>query len=114
MKNRFLLIALLLAICQFQSGILYGQSLTPVDSSGVWYTDKQDIRCLICLVNEPKKDSIILEQTNFIELQENTIVELNELNEKQKAKNKRKTTIFSSVFGAGGIFIGWFLGSILK
>jgi len=114
MKNKFLLIALLLAICQFQSGILCAQSLIPVDSSGVWYTDKQDIRCLICLVNEPKKDSIILEQYNFIQFQDSTILELNDLNQKQKAQSKRKKTIFSTLFGVGGVFIGWFSSSLIK
>lgn len=114
MKMKFTLIALLLVICHFQGGILYAQSLTPVDSSGVWYTDKQDIRCLICLVNEPKKDSIILAQSNFIEFQDSTILELSDLNQKQAVKSKRKTTIFSTISGVLGVFVGWVACGLIK
>lgn len=114
MKNRFLLIALLFQICLFQNAILYGQSLTPVDSSGVWYSDKQDILCLICLVNEPKKDSIISEQSNFIQFQDSTIIELSDLNAKQKQKHKRNTIFLSSGSGLLGVFLGWFACSLIK
>ena len=109
MRNRFLLIALLLAICQFQSGILYGQSLTPVDTSGVWYTEKQDIRCLICLVNEPKKDSIILEHYNFIQFQDSTIIKLTELNTVKTKRNKRNAYIFGGGGFGLGVFFTWIL-----
>ena len=109
MKNRFLLIALLLAICQFQSGILYGQLLTPVDTSGVWYTDKQDVKCLICLVNEPKKDSIIMEQSNFIQFQDTTINKLTDLNATKTKRNKRNSYIFGGGGFGLGVFFTWLL-----
>jgi hypothetical protein len=111
---RFLKIQLLLAILLVNFGILYAQNITPVDTSGVWYTNKQDIKCLICLVNEPKKDSIIIEQTRFINFQDSTIIELSDLNAKQKRKTKRNTKLIAGGSGILGIFFGWFACSLIK
>ena len=114
MRMKFLSIALLLLICHYQNGILYAQSTIQVDTSGVWYTHNQDIRCLICLVNEQKKDSIILEQDNFIKFQDSTIIKLNSLNDSKSIKNKRKTKIIAAGSGVIGFLFGWFVCVLSK
>lgn len=54
MKTVILFTALLVA-CVTASG----QSITQVDTAGIWYTNKQDERCLECLMNSGLKDKQI-------------------------------------------------------
>ena len=92
---------------------VYGQFITR-DTTGIFYTDKQDMRCLECLVNAPKKDSIISTQYNFIQFQDTTIVKMNlDLVELQR-KSKRNLKVGLAVGGVTGFFIRLFLVSLMK
>ena len=100
-----------------------GQSLTP-DSTGIYYTEDQDIKCLQCLVNV-KKDSAIIEkqaevirelagQKELYELQDSLKQERIEGLEKDngnlkgdlvKARNSGRIKAFT--FGCLGSIIGF-------
>lgn len=52
------------------NGIVYGQFSTrdnKIEKDSIFYTDKQDARCLQCLDNEVKKDTILNAQKRNIE-----------------------------------------------
>lgn len=103
--------------------IAYGQSLTP--DSCIYYTPEQDIRCLKCLINEPKKDSIIVKQSAIIQNlkkevvnyteQINTLDTLvaqknNQINtvslKLEKVKKRNKTNLISGLsIGSIGVFL---------
>ncbi len=63
------------------NGTVYAQSTIP--DSCICYTDIQDMRCLECLINASKKDSLIAEHESFIKYQEATIY-------KSEAKSKKR------------------------
>lgn len=103
---KYLKIQLLLVMLLVNIWTVSGQN-TIRDS--VYYTHKQDVRCLICLVNEQRKDSIILEQSNFIEFQDSTIIELTYLNATKTKRNKRNAYIFGGGGFGLGVFLTWLL-----
>jgi len=112
MKKQFLRIALLFTILTGLIATVYGQPLIP--DSCICYTDLQDMRCLECLINTPKKDSIIIEQTRFIEYQ-GTIITENAIQLKElERKKKRNLKIGLGIGGTGGFLIGIFLISLIK
>ena len=102
-------IVLLFVVLLKLNGTLCGQSTIQSDTSGVWYTRKQDIRCLECLINEVKKDSLIImyKKNDSINNQMlNTAIKNIETLKTSKAKIKRKftfTTILLSFIA--GLFI---------
>lgn len=87
-------------------GIAYGQSLTPNEEGYVLYTEKQDVRCLQCLQNEPLKDSIIQNRDSLISIQsafiDTSVVVVKQLNSDlsdakeslSQMKKKRKRAFF--------------------
>lgn len=81
MKQAFQKIALLFTTVIVLSGTQYGQSTTHNDTTGIIYTDAQDKRCLECLVNSPKKDSVI----KLLKLNANDYIMTIDNVEKQKA-----------------------------
>ena len=58
-KKKYLLIVLLFGILIGNTEIAYGQSSIHDRDSCICYTDNQDKRALECLINSPKKDSLI-------------------------------------------------------
>jgi hypothetical protein len=100
-----------------------GQSLTP-DSTGIYYTEDQDIKCLQCLVNV-KKDSAIIEkqaevirelagQNELYELQDSLKQERMEGLEKDNGnlkgdlvKARKSGRIKAFTFGGLGSIIGF-------
>lgn len=108
MKGQFLKIALLFLMLIGSTEIVYGQQLT--QDSCICYTDTQDKRCLECLVNKPKQDSIILAQKNYIIFQENTL--LQEQRKTEKAKRTQKLMFYGG--GIVGILIGVFTTLAIK
>ena len=99
MKTTFLRIALSFIIVISTQGIVLGQSST---QDSIFYTENQDKRCLECLINAPKKDSIIKLRKDFIIYQESELKKSWKDTEKWKAKAK-KAPIF---WGAGGVIAG--------
>lgn len=90
------------------NGILYGQNITPSDTSGVWYSYRQDVNCLRCLMQESKKDSIIsIRETQTTELRESLDGCVSTVNDQRlelmlkddeivKLKSHRKILLFTS------------------
>lgn len=113
MKQVFLKIALLFTILTGNIETVYGNHSTPPDSC-ICYTDIQDIRCLECLINAPKKDSIIATQSDFMLYQETVIEKAWKTRDKAIKRKKRSTTIGASVGGAVGIVLGWIVSSAIK
>lgn len=84
-----------------------GQSST--QDSCICYTESQDIRCLECLINAPKKDAIIIDLKEILKI-DSTIIQNHELTvinlrtDNNKKDNKilklKKNRIFYSIFGA--------------
>lgn len=66
MRKVFLRTLLLFGVLIGAQGIVFGQS--SIQDSCICYTDKQDKRCLECLINAPKKDSIINLQNEHISI----------------------------------------------
>ena len=115
MIKQYLRIALLFTILIGITAIAYGQPSTPRDTcTGIHYTDAQDMRCLECLVNAPKKDSIVLEQKKFIEYQEGVIKEAWKDRDKAKKKKKNSTIIGASIGAGGGIVLGILIRGLIK
>lgn len=96
-----------------------GQPSTPNDTC-ICYTDKQDKRCLECLINEPKKDQQInnLQERlyNMDEIHRNDSARIsskeNQINglevkitglERKVQANKYKTAIIGGIAGIFGI-----------
>lgn len=100
MKILILFTALLVA-----SVTASGQSLTPVDTSGVWYTNKQDIRCLECLINYPLKerqiailDSMVVEYQKQVQAGASIIeIQNREIQKQQKRKRLWRSGAIISV-----------------
>lgn len=91
-----------------KSATVYAQSLTQ-DSTGVYYTAQQDKRCLECLINAPKKDTIIKDlkqvikiDSTIIEKHENNLIILRNENREQQNKiaNLLKNRKYLFIFGA--------------
>ena len=68
----------------------YGQFSIHPDCKGLHYTDRQDKNCLACLINQPKKDSLL-------QLQELQIMMFKDVSIKNEAiiteNNKRLTEV---------------------
>lgn len=102
-RTKYLKTLLIFGILTGFTGTVYAQSSTldslKCDSLGIFYTDKQDKRCLECLINEPKKDSLISLQEVFAAEQAEEIVLLRKRNEMLKRKRR------NAFFIGGGIGI---------
>lgn len=90
--------------------IVYDQSL--IQDSCICYTEKQDIRCLECLINAPKKDTIIKNlkkvvsiDSTIISKHELSIIKLRTDNKNQEVKigklEKNRIRLFSIGLGLG-------------
>ena len=99
-----------------QKGTVYAQYLT-LDSC-ICYTEKQDVRCLECLINEPKKDNIIknlkeVVKTDSIIIQKHelTVIKLRTDNKNKESKinklkgNRIKLFLSGLGFGLLSLFI---------
>ena len=124
-QKTLLPIVLLFIIAVGHTEIAYGQpSLTDNDGC-ICYTDEMDKKALECLINTPKKDSLIsnysLQMLNFkqimsnqdVVLQDNVETISKQEDELQKinlhlVRAKRNT----KVFGVGGLVVG-FVGVLL-
>ena len=98
----------MLAIAAGPTGTALGQPSIP--DSCICYTDKQDIRCLECLINEPKKDSTISIQRSHIVYQEGVIDDLS----KRRAKAKKRTRNASIISGGSGVILTVLLFFLIK
>lgn len=56
-------------------GIAYGQSIT---QDSIYYTIEQDKRCLECLINKSKKDTIIIKLEKALDI-DSVIIQKHEL-----------------------------------
>ena len=107
LKTILLKTLLLSIILTGTTEIAFAQSLTQNDTLNCWcdslipYTDKQDKRCLECLINEPKKDSLISLHEVFIKEQSEEI----QLLRKNKAMLIRKRKNAFYIGGAVGILV---------
>jgi len=92
------------------------------DDNCIHYSERQDIRCLDCLMNEPCKDelivikdSIIVKQQMFIDYTDNAIKELNsELVKTELAlaimrKKRKNAFIMGGITSLTGIITTFFL-----
>jgi len=91
MKTVYNIILLMLTCSTLtvQNGTVYGQSSTPCDSC-VCYTDAQDTKCILCLLDAPKKDTIIQAQHRLITHRDSIIVGLDRSVEILTESNERK------------------------
>ena len=112
MRKQFLKIALLFTILTGPIEIVSAQPSTP--DSCICYTDLQDIRCLECLINAPKRDSINSAQRDFIAYQETVIEKAWKTRDKAIKNKKRSTIIGSSAGGVGGLFLGYLTFKLLS
>ena len=118
LPKRLIQIALLLLIVVGSTEIAYGQNCLDNDNL-IHYTNEMDIKCLTCLKNTPKKDSLISNNTiqifnlktvlnNMTTIQvdnQQTISKLEDENQKinlHLVRAKRNTKIF----GVGGLVVG--------
>ena len=98
-------------VLTLKSATVYAQSSTP-DSTGVYYTAQQDKRCLECLINAPKKDTIIKDLKRVVSIdsviimkhEANLIILRNENRQKenkigQLKKNRKYLVIFGAITG---------------
>lgn len=111
-------IVLLFTIVVGRTEIAYGQNCLDNDSL-IHYTDEMDKKCLECLVNSPRKDSLIsnhsLQILNFQKIVKNqdviladnevTITNLTEENQKINLKLDRANRN-TKLFGVGGLVVG--------
>ena len=72
---------------QLSNGIVYAQFTIPVDSSGIWYTNKQDLNCLRCLMNEETRKQETLECYEEVKSCRTDFEQSVSLNEKQRVEN---------------------------
>ena len=123
--NEILLqIVLLFGVLVFNTEILCGQSLTPNNCTGIHYTENQDKRCLECLINTTKKDSLIqnyaLEIFNYREItvKQNLIIldlDFGLNNEREKSSNlelKLGRSRRNLKIGIGVGFVSGVIGSV--
>ena len=93
--------------------IACAQPSTQSDTTGIFYTDKQDINCLRCLIAEPIKDSILIEtRRHLVKMESLFNFEIDKLNSdidkankslSKEAKRKKRWRIIS--FSAIGVAI---------
>jgi hypothetical protein len=103
--------------------IVLGQVLIHPDCKGIHYTDNQDKRCLECLVNKPKRDSLLINskfkidnlQLQISEFKEQKIIlneSISDLNKGwSKDKKRLKFSLNLNKYGipialGGGLLIG--------
>lgn len=107
--------------------ILFGQSLIHPECKGIHYTDKQDKKCLECILNDSKKDSLInnlsIRLSNLneagtnCESQKTILNNLIELHSKSLVKANRKVRILGYVIKVGipvSIIGGFYLATSLN
>jgi len=66
------------------------------------------MRCLECLINASKRDSITQVQKEFINYQETVIQDAWKTRDNAVKRKKRSTTIGASIGGVGGLLLGIF------
>ena len=121
MKALLFKIALIYLICPVQNAIAQEHCIIH-DDKCIHYSERQDIRCLDCLMNEPCKDelivikdSIIVKQQMFIDYTDNAIKELNsELVKTELAlavmrKKRKNAFILGGITSLAGIITTFFL-----
>ena len=121
MKKVLCRIALIFLVCLSQSVIAQGYCSIH-DDDCIHYSERQDIRCLECLMNEPYKDSIIIvkdsiisTQHKFIESTDKVIVDLDLQLVKSRTdliimKEKRKRAyIFGGATTLGAFLLTFFM-----
>lgn len=104
-----------------------GQSLTQCNDSLIHYTDKQDKKCLECLINSPKKDSLISNYTkqvyNLKLINKNNHILVTDLTNSNKEKDEANKKIslhlvrsrrLTKVSLIGGIGVGLIGGILLN
>ena len=107
--------------------IAYGQQLIHTDCKGIHYTDNQDKRALECLINTPKKDSLIdnlsLQIINFKEItstieSKSSSFETHYNEEKEIAKklqaDLKRSRSWNSKLLIGGPLVGLFIGVLMS
>ena len=118
-------IVLLFMIVVGNTEIAYGQSSLPTDTNCICYTDEMDKRALECLINAPRKDSLIsnysLQIVNFKDIISNKDVILTDLKSENSRKDEENQKLNlhlnrskrnTKVFGVGGLCAG-FVGCLL-
>jgi hypothetical protein len=103
----------------------YGQSSLPIDTNCICYTDAMDKKALECLVNAPKKDSLIsnysLQIANFksIVINQGILVSSLEADNLSKTEENQKLNLHlerskrtTKIFGVGGVCVG-FVGCLM-
>ena len=126
-KKKYLLIVLLFGILIGNTEIAYGQSSIHDRDSCICYTDNQDKRALECLINSPKKDSLIsnlsLQLFNFRKIDENlrTLIVDKDIQIVEKDKNINKISLnlvrsrkMTKASLLGGLGIGLVCGILLS
>lgn len=88
------------------NGILYAQSTIPVDTSGIWYTNKQDLNCLRCLMSEEARKQETLLCYEEVESCRSDYAASVELNDIQRIENKTLTEQLVKVERQRNIVIG--------
>lgn len=99
----------------------------PTDTNCICYTDEMDKRCLECLINSPKKDSLVsnyaLQIQNYKQVTTKQSILVNDLEtlrdenqntiQKLGLKNTRlkRTTKVTAI---AGVLVGFIAGTVLK
>lgn len=127
LNTTYLKIVLLFTIVVGSTEIVLGQSSLPTDTNCICYTDEMDKRCLECLINSPKKDSLIsnysLQINNYkqITLKQGTLVKdletLRDENQNTIQKLGLKNTRLkrtTKVATLAGVLVGFLTATVVK
>jgi hypothetical protein len=94
------------------NGIAYGQSLiqdSTTQDTCICYTDRMDINCLDCLINQPYKDSSIV-SLKGITSEQGKVIDILKYNLSEEKKGRKKTAIRSGLIGG---IMGFIIGLLL-
>jgi len=104
---------IILAGCISLSIGCFSQFTIPVDSSGIWYTNKQDLNCLRCLMNEETRKEETLLCYEEVESCRNDYSVSVELNEQQRVENVGLREDNHKLKGQRNAFFGVSVGLVI-
>ena len=109
---RLIKIVIIFVLLIGRNETVLGQSITP--DTCICYTDAQDIRCLECLINQPIKDSIIIELKGVSKIKDTLIYKQEVIiDDQQKQINKLKKQKKRSLWATLGLGILTIIGFLL-